>query len=192
MNITIFAWTLSPDDKQLAEKFIKSVYPDSNTEIHELGKSPAPKIATDLAIAFGRRAHSLAVAANPKKTIHEFPKLSDLSATTGTKESRLAAHKKLKGIKESKLDIAEDITLTDKDLERFLSKQLTALQKTLKAEKVKLWKGTTATGRSIAITLKPTTKVDDCEIVLTFEELFAAKYAVETLGVDSLTLIGNQ
>jgi hypothetical protein len=63
------------------------------------------------------------------------------------------------------------------------------LKKTLEIKGVGYWIGKTREGKKVGIVLDPKTQVQNCHVVLTFEEVFAAKFAAEILNLESLTLV---
>jgi len=189
--IQAFVWKASDSDKELVTRLIRAVYPEDPVLVTDvLLDNKGDSFTGDVLLAFGTRAYNI-VSTVVEQNVYQFTTPAKLRSLPENKIARSQTFEKLKKLAEEKVQV-EDVTLTDKELEKFLSKQLVTLQKSLKAKETKYWKATTATGKSIAITLLPNTKVPNCEIILTFEELFAAKYAVEALGVDSLTLTGKQ
>jgi len=193
--IQAFVWKADTEDISLVRNLIKASFdPDSSLndpicDIQDLSLNK-PEIQDEATLlAFGIRCFNI-VSSSTNQKVHQLTTPKKLKNTPANKKNRLEAFQFLKKIHENKIEI-KDLTLTDKDLEKILIQQLKSLQDTLIKKGQEVWRGTTATGRTIAITLKPDTQINNCEIVMTFEEVFAAKYAVEALGVDSLTIVGK-
>jgi len=188
--IKAFLWKATPEDRTLVSKLIKAAF-DEEPLLHDcMYDGETEKNLEGVLLAFGVRCFNI-ISSSTNSKVHQLTTPAKLKPSPANKKNRIETFEALKKIAENKVD-SSGITLTDKDLEKLLPKQLIVLQKTLKQKKQEVWKGTTSTGKTLALTLKPNTEVKDCEIVLTFEELFAAKYAVEALGIDYLTLIGSK
>lgn len=187
--IQAFVWKATKEELDTLERLIKAVFEGkSGWVIWDLSKDNITEVdGAGSLFCFGQRAFNM-ISTLTEQKIHNLPSVSKLTNKDENVQTRRETYDKLIKVSEQSIDI-EEVTLSDKDLEKLMTNQLIALQKQLKKQKSKFWKGTTTTGKTVAITMDTNVEVDDCDIVMTFEEVFAAKYAMEVLHIDSLTVI---
>lgn len=186
--IQVFVWKATEDDLNLLDKLLEAVFSGEECwMVHDLAKEKLGDIGPGLLLAFGIRCFNI-VSTETTQQVHQLTTVGKLRPTAVNKDIRQETYEKLQKIAKHKIEPGP-LALSDKDLEKLMTDQLVALHQQMKEKGMEVWKGTTVTGRSFALVTDTNTTVTDCDFTLTFEELFAAKYAMEVLQADSLTLV---
>jgi hypothetical protein len=185
--IQSFVWKINTTEKETIEKLIKASFGEEiEQEIIDLSDTQSFKVTGNVVLAFGIRSFNLITAQTDKQIIQlTVPK--NLTPSGSNKKHRAETYKALKELAQEP-SLAKSLTLTDKDLEKFLSHHLIALKESLKNKKVTHWSTTTTTGKKIIIYLEED-EYKDYDILISFDELIAAKFAVEIFNIDSLTFV---
>jgi hypothetical protein len=145
----------------------------------------------DVVICFGKRCGNIIRAKFPQALV--LPEMKKLYDEPANRVHREEARNLLKALKDGTLNqgpSSEDATLDLKpeDLADKLQVKNKNLSMHLAQDGTAYWIGTTALGKKIVLSDKPTTNIP-CDFRLTFEELYAAKLAVDILGLKTLTLV---
>lgn len=190
MYICAYCWKITEEEKTLVEKLIQACFPDKDFSIVDLNitafdKKDLPKIF----LAFGIRSFNILSSSVESNKIYQLTVPKNLFNIPANAKNRQDTFDKLKEI--DSLPV-EDEQISDKDLEKFQIDLLRSLKKTCIETKVSMWKGTTNTGKKIAITLKPTDSLTDCNFTITFDELIAMQYAKQIFNLTSISFLGEK
>lgn len=191
MNIAVYVWKINNEqEKQLLNRIIETTLEEKEFTLFELNDLPEHKPSNEeLLLCFGERAFNLISFKNPRAI--KLPLLSQLIDVPVNKGYRLEAYEKLKQSRELSLIIEEDnkLDLKPEDIANNLTLKNKTLIRHLQDDKTECWIGTTALGKKVLISQSNEIKNIPCNFQLTFEELYAAKLAIELLSLDTLTLI---
>lgn len=190
--IKIFSWNPTKPEQDLLYQLINATFgEDEPSQVIDLNTSTISTQDDDILIACGTRCYNLVTAeAPPEMSVTKIPLARNLTNAPANKTDRINTFGKLKELSENKdtIFISQEVLSTD-DLPALSISQLTKLKETLEIKGVDHWIGKTPQGRKIAIVLDPDKQIQNCHVVLTFEEVFAAKIAAELLNLETLTLV---
>lgn len=150
----------------------------------------------DILFVFGDKASRLVEGIRAKEIVH-LPEIATLHANTGVQGNRKEAFKKLNLLKVAletdtleveKEPVLESPVLEDPVPELELS-DLKILESTLKEKEVNNWRTTTASGKTIQISITP--EVTEADMNITFCELYALKIAMDALNIREFTVVYN-
>lgn len=194
MNLIVYVWKLNQGDKELLSVMLEKALEQTEFSIVELHDAPkrTNSLPSDVLLCFGMRAFNLISYTYPQAI--KLPLLSQLRDSSENQAHRLEAWKILQNIKNLSASTTEDdcLEVSPEDLTRNLTKRSKELIEHIQEDKTKYWIGTTSLGKKVLISQTPNIKIP-CSFQITFEELYAAKLAVELLGLTSLTLVkGNK
>lgn len=184
---------LQERDFELIRKIAK-VVTEEHISVKDLRYYDAKQEDTkkDILLVFGEKASRSTKDIKAKQIVH-LPEISTLHASTGIEENRKEALKKLnllKTILETDIvEIKPELTLEDPIPDSKLS-DLVTLESTLKEKGVNGWLTTTASGKTVQISITPETTEADMNI--TFCELYALKIAMDTLNIKECTIVYNK
>jgi hypothetical protein len=190
MHITVYVWKLASGDEELLSNIIEKTLEIKEFSIVELQDSkyqkPHPE---EILLCFGARAFNL-VSAESNQAI-KLPGVYQLYASLENTGYRHEAWSILKSLKESPPSFREEqqIELKPEDLAINLTAKSRNLIKHIQEDRTEYWVGTTASGKKVAITNSPNFINTNCNFQITFEELYAARLAVDLLGLKSLVLV---
>jgi hypothetical protein len=189
MNIIVYVWKLLEDEQVLLNAIIEQVFEQKEYLLVELQDSTEYKPSTnDLLLCFGIRSFNIVSADYPQAV--NLPQLSKLKNTAANRNYRAEAWSILKQLKDKPLNLIEDtqLELKPEDLAHNLTTRNKDLVRHIQQDKTECWIGTTILGKKVLISPIPNNNTIPCNFQLTFEELYAAKLAIELLGLTSLTL----
>jgi len=181
---------LQDRDFELIRKITKLITPD-HVSIKDLRyydiKSEDTK--DNILFVFGTKASRLTQDIKAKQIVY-LPEISSLHSSTGSKEKREEAFKKLNLLK-SILETAiikpeEEVSLEDPVPDLGLS-DLKILEATLKEKGINKWLTTTNNGKTVQISITP--EKSETEINITFGELYALKIAMDALDIKEFTIV---
>lgn len=194
MNLTVYVWKLLEGEKELLDLIIEKALDQKEYLLVELQETPGHKPAPgDLLLCFGARAFNLISADHPQAV--RLPQLSQLKELPANRSHRIEAWGILQNVKNTPVITKEDSQLEIKpeDLATNLTTRSKDLVRHIQEDKTEYWIGTTALGKKVLISPTPNNNKTPCNFQITFEELYAAKLAVDLLGLTSLTLVkGNK
>ena len=190
MNVQAYSWNDDSSPNEI-ERIIQAVLgEDTEVTVDSIqGSKPRDHLPTDIVICFGKRVFTIVSAVHPNAV--SLPELNKLWDEPSNRVHREKAWEVLKGVRDGVVAAPpkpEDLELELKpeDLAVNLSNKLQNLQSQIKDSTH--WIGTTVLGKKVLLSSKPINNIP-CDYQLTFEELYAAKLAVEILGLQTLTLI---
>ena len=190
--IKIFTWNSTQAEKDLIYRLLNGTFGEEEPRlIIDLSLTEIDISEEDILIACGTRCYNLVTASAPAGTlITKIPLAKSLTNSPTNQADRKTTFQILKELSENKdtlVLVQEEIS--PEDFRNLSISQLNNLKKTLEIKGIDYWIGKTSEGKKIGIVLDPQTKIKNCHTVLTFEEVFAAKFATEILNLESLTLI---
>jgi hypothetical protein len=190
MNLTVYVWKLAEKEKELLDIIIEKALDLKEYQLIELALIPNHRPTQgDTLLCFGTRAFNLISAEYPQAV--RLPLLSQLKDVPANRSYRVDAWSTLQNIKNLPSVLEEDnqIDISPEDLMHNLTLHSKDLIRHIQEDKTEYWIGTTALGRKVLISPTPNNNKIKCNFQLTFEELYAAKLAVDLLSLTSLTLV---
>lgn len=189
MNLIVYVWKLAQNDKELLDKIIEKALDQKLYTLIELQETQGHRpIPGDTLLCFGARAFNL-ISAEHSQAIR-LPLVSQLHEVPANRSFRLEAWTILQNIKNAPNILEEDtIEIRPEDLAHNLTTRSKELVKHIQEDKTEYWIGTTALGKKVLIGNLPNLNTIPCNFRLTFEELYAARLAVDLLGLTSLILV---
>lgn len=205
MKVNAYAWKQTADSDEQIQKIINATLPESDDaglDITYLQDTPDNVTVwgthRNINVCFGKRAFNIVTAAvagakmQPTNVeVVELPELSKLENTASNRPYRLQAWEILKAVKDGPPAVKEEepqLDLKPEDVAALLKTKLQNVQAHITEDKTAYWMGETLLGKKVLISDKPLTNIP-CDFRLTFEELYAAKLAVDILGLKTLTLV---
>jgi hypothetical protein len=189
MHIGAYCWKITEEEKALVEKLLQVCFPEKEFLIIDLSITPFDKKnLPKIFLAFGIRSFNILSSSIESTRLYQLTVPKNLFNIPANVKNRQDTFDRLKEI--ASLPI-EDEAISDKDLEKFQVDLLRSLKKTCVETNVSMWKGTTNTGKKIAITLKPTDSLVDCNFTITFDELIAMQYAKQIFNLTSISLVSG-
>ena len=192
--IEVFTWKMTEEESEVVNALLRAALKDKEPgeiKITELITTSKPLIDPNCncIITLGVRAYNIIRSFTDKIAV-ALPPPAKLTKKKVNSESRETAFKVLKSIKLDKISLDSELILTDKDLEKLYLKQLIAIKDTMKKKKMDHWSLSTPTGMTIAILKDSDTKIKKYhDIEITFEELFAAKLAMDVLQIEKFSIV---
>jgi len=187
--IFVYVWQEKEGDRDQISRILKATLEEEFFVITSLKDNEVVEhVEEDMILCFGARVHNLTKTKYPNAiALPELPKLVD---SPSNRESRLKAWEILKQLKEKPVEKEQDteLLLEPEDLAVALQGKLDQLKKNMAADGTTHWVGTTKMGKKVVISTSPKTDIP-CDYSITVEELYAAKLAVEILGLKTLTLV---
>lgn len=191
-----FVWDLNDESKAIIEGMVKGALESSPAIISLSGLSekdiPVPA-KSDICLCFGPRPYNLIKDNIPQAVL--LPLLSKLKNVPDNTTHRSSAWNKLLSLKgdpittpveEKKSD--SEVVLKPEDVAHNLTLKSKELLRHLEEDGSEFWIGTTAAGKKVLISKTTNQKTNLSDFQITFEELYAAKLAIELLALTSLTL----
>lgn len=192
MNLTIYVWKIKSDqEREVLNSIVNNALNESSYELIELQNNPSIKqhSSNTLILCFGSRPFQIVSQINPGCI--ELPLLMDLIDRPSNQDNRIKAWEIIKRLKDPIIVIEQDsiLELTPEDLSEKLQSKNLKLVKDQLDNNIDYWIGETLSGKKVLISNKHHLNTIECNFKLTTEELYAAKLAVEVLGLKSLVIV---
>lgn len=195
--IRVYVWQATKEELEVLHKLINVTLGEKSArQIYDLSNNNQDinAYSEDVIIACGMRCYNIVSASLSGHLVHRLPTLKQLLPKPENQTYRKSAFKYLTDLSKNGVlgNVSSTVELSAEELKQFTLPLLKKLEETLKEKKIEYWKGRTDSGKTIAITLRPNITIQGCDIVLTFEEIVAAKIAIELLNLDLLTLVPGE
>jgi hypothetical protein len=191
MKVIVYVWKIKSDqERELLNNIISKTLSETTFELHELQVNPEVyKTTEDLVLCFGIRSYQLVSQVNPGSI--KLPTLTDLIDKPANTNSRIEAWEILKRVNNPVAITEQDslLHLSSDDLKVKLQDKNLTLLKDTEDNLTDYWMGETLSGKKVLISSKLKSNTIQCDFQITTEELYAAKLAIEVLGLKSLVIV---
>lgn len=190
MKVSVYIWKEKEGDREQISRILGATLDIEEYDLYEIqDRAPHHHRDTETVICFGIRAYNI-VSSDNKSAIY-LPELIKLIDVPSNRDFRIKAWDILQGLKNKKVEKEEDtkLEIRPEDIAHNLTDKYSKLQKHIQEDGTEHWIGETLLGKTVLITPNSINNTVKTDFVITFEELYAAKLAIEILGLKTLTLV---